>query len=479
MQSVSKVGNIVPIAMIKRYQHGRFFRILWAILAPATLGLGLLFWAIWPDTGRGWLLVVELFVGLYALYAAWSLLATYADVSLSPTELTVSQLGRTVQIPYESIQSVRRSQVALIVKSANQTIWIERHIDKVFDLMGELKYRAPALRIDRQALIQQPLPQTVNGRLQAFLFGLLLAIVMMAVGGGIIWSAFEETGLTIAVKIFFGLWPLLISGLFFHLSFYFTWRLTLQPDKILIRHSLHTRTIPLKQLQAAQLITTPSNRGQAKDSVVLLLSLANGRSLRITQQEMARPLEELLDMMVYHYQLAITFKKESAKIHHTQFGAGSRRPFTHYLEGESHIKAESIDDICDWLRQCKYVRDEELFNQRDVWQHPGEFEALKKGDCEDHALWAWRKLIELDIPTEFVVGRIHWGNDDGVQSGAHAWLVFWQDGRSYLLETTHKRQLIYEQEKVQTKYHPWFSVDQELNTFRFSPIAESGSLPKK
>src|SRR5690348_3236184 len=44
---------------------------------------------------------------------------------------------------------------------------------------------------------------------------------------------------------------------------------------------------------------------------------------------------------------------------------------------------------------CEYVRDP--VHERDFWQHPKTFEQLRKGDCEDHALWAWRKLTELGI----------------------------------------------------------------------------------
>jgi hypothetical protein len=223
---------------------------------------------------------------------------------------------------------------------------------------------------------------------------------------------------------------------------------------------------------------TITNNRSPEPSLVLVLTLANGRSLRISQQEMSVPLMQLLELLVYHYRLPLNYEREPTTIHHTQFGAGSRRPFTDYLNGESHVTVQSVEDICRWLQQCEYVRDAELFNQRDVWQHPGEFEALKKGDCEDHALWAWRKLKELNVPAEFVVGRAQWSENEN--GGAHAWVAYRENGRAYILETTHKKQsLIYPLEAIQERYHPWYSIDEQNETYRFVPVAGRGVISEK
>src|SRR5205085_1473130 len=69
-------------------------------------------------------------------------------------------------------------------------------------------------------------------------------------------------------------------------------------------------------------------------------------------------------------------------------------PFAWYFEGQSAVTVGSVDDVCEWLLECEYVHDPELFHEPDFWQHPRTFERLRKGDCEDHALWAWRKLVE-------------------------------------------------------------------------------------
>ena len=81
------------------------------------------------------------------------------------------------------------------------------------------------------------------------------------------------------------------------------------------------------------------------------------------------------------------------------FGRGSVRDFRWYFERESEVPVRSIDEVCDWLLGCAYVSDRELFNESDFWQHPGTFERLRQGDCEDYALWAWRKLVELGPDT--------------------------------------------------------------------------------
>src|SRR6185436_7297823 len=88
------------------------------------------------------------------------------------------------------------------------------------------------------------------------------------------------------------------------------------------------------------------------------------------------------------------------------FGPGSRREFAQYFQGESHVRVESIDEIVEWLLNCQYMTDAILFNERDFWQHPNTFEQLRRGDCEDFALWAWRKLADIGIDAEFCVGRV-------------------------------------------------------------------------
>jgi hypothetical protein len=142
------------------------------------------------------------------------------------------------------------------------------------------------------------------------------------------------------------------------------------------------------------------------------------------------------------------------------FGPGSFRMFRWYLEGESKVRAQSLDEVCTWLGECEYLADDQLFNEADFWQHPRTFEYLRKGDCEDHALWAWRKLIELGHPAEFFVGQ--WLEGGGEHHDRHAWVVFEQDGQRFLLEAVLKDQspgMIRPLPDVRREYTPHFSVN--------------------
>lgn len=116
----------------------------------------------------------------------------------------------------------------------------------------------------------------------------------------------------------------------------------------------------------------------------------------------------------------------------TMFGRGCLHPFPWYFEGESAVVMRGVDDVCAYLLECEYVQDPDLFNESDFWQHPRTFERLRQGDCEDHALWAWRKLVELGLDAELVSGTQR--TADGATNG-HVWVRFRDGGREFILET--------------------------------------------
>ncbi len=158
------------------------------------------------------------------------------------------------------------------------------------------------------------------------------------------------------------------------------------------------------------------------------------------------------------------------------FGHGSFRKFSWYLEGETAVQVHAVHDLCQWLTECQYLSDPQLFNERDFWQHPRTFEHLRKGDCEDHALWAWRKLIELGYRAQFFVGQ--WCE------GHHAWVVFERDGELFLLEAICKEHevMIRPLGDVRAEYRPHFSVDHQFTMHSYAgyllylkePCAPSG-----
>ncbi len=115
------------------------------------------------------------------------------------------------------------------------------------------------------------------------------------------------------------------------------------------------------------------------------------------------------------------------------FGQGSVREFDWYFEGASTVPVSDVSTLCEWLAGCEYVRDDKLFRHEDFWQHPCTFEQLHRGDCEDHALWAWRKLVEIGLRAELFYGSaiVESGSDT---KGGHAWVVFHDATGSFLLE---------------------------------------------
>jgi hypothetical protein len=154
------------------------------------------------------------------------------------------------------------------------------------------------------------------------------------------------------------------------------------------------------------------------------------------------------------------------------FGPGSQQPFTAYFEGETSVRVTCIDDIVAWLRTCEYMSDLELFHERDVWQHPSSFERRKRGDCEDFALWAWRKLAELGIDAEFFVGRvIDVERPDAVRQ--HAWVVYHVDGTAFLFEPAAETpsHMIRPLEEAMGDYVPHFAVNHRFDTRAFAGCA--------
>jgi hypothetical protein len=152
----------------------------------------------------------------------------------------------------------------------------------------------------------------------------------------------------------------------------------------------------------------------------------------------------------------------------TAFGPGSRRQFPDYFEGQSGVRVASIDDIVGWLATCEYASDIDQFHEPDLWQEPCAFEQRQCGDCEDFALWTWRKLIEIGIEAEFFVGRII-GADDPSVDRQHAWVVYRQNGDAFLFEPAARDadRMIQPWSIVKDAYVPHFAIDHRFVTSAF------------
>jgi hypothetical protein len=151
------------------------------------------------------------------------------------------------------------------------------------------------------------------------------------------------------------------------------------------------------------------------------------------------------------------------------FGAGNRHDFAWYFEGDSTVPVASIDDVQDWLLSCDYAPDTALFNEPDFWQHPRTFEQLRRGDCEDHALWAWRKLVELGLDADLVSGTVRHAGDDVVPRGGHVWVLLRQNGETFVFEAVAKQRdrMLRPLADVRDRYRPEFGVDRACRRYTF------------
>jgi hypothetical protein len=162
------------------------------------------------------------------------------------------------------------------------------------------------------------------------------------------------------------------------------------------------------------------------------------------------------------------------------YGSGCIHEFPWYFTGHSSVFVADVPQLCQWLSGCEYVSDQKLFQLRDFWQHPCTFEQLRRGDCEDHAVWAWRKLTELGLAAELVCGSWPAGASGGL--GGHAWVVFSSADGPQLLEATLRQadRMVRPLEVAKPDYVPRVSVRQDFRRFMYGGfIKELRGRPKQ
>lgn len=146
-------------------------------------------------------------------------------------------------------------------------------------------------------------------------------------------------------------------------------------------------------------------------------------------------------------------------------------PLGRYVSQPLSVHCHSVEEVRQFLSECKYVSDKELFDKEDYWQPPEDFEKLKKGDCEDFAFWTWRQFMDLGYDTRVVFGR------SGRYGSGHAWVQFVQDGKCFLVEPLWPPRM--NLPRLSTlKYQPRFSVacDDEKLTY-YQHRKDSSHLP--
>jgi hypothetical protein len=152
------------------------------------------------------------------------------------------------------------------------------------------------------------------------------------------------------------------------------------------------------------------------------------------------------------------------------FGEGARHGFDWVFEGESAIDVRSLDDVLEWLAGCQYESDASLFRESDYWQHPHTFERLRRGDCEDFALWAWRKLVELGIDADLVIGR---RIPPTSENSRHAWVLFRDGVDEFVFEPIVRDRAVAVRhvDTVRAAYIPEFGVARDRSRFAFAGYA--------
>ena len=124
------------------------------------------------------------------------------------------------------------------------------------------------------------------------------------------------------------------------------------------------------------------------------------------------------------------------------------RPMGSFISQPLDVVCRDTDEIRTFLKTCRYVSDREQFGVKDHWMPPEEFENIRRGDCDDFALWTWRQLLGLGYNARFVVGSA------GRYGIGHAWVSFRVRDRVFIVESLLPR-------------YPRFP---RLETLRYRPI---------
>jgi hypothetical protein len=139
---------------------------------------------------------------------------------------------------------------------------------------------------------------------------------------------------------------------------------------------------------------------------------------------------------------------------------GNTHAWNRYFDRSLQTNPRSVAEVAFFLRTCRYLCDQKIRGLPDYWEPPDQFEVMKAGDCEDHAIWAWRHLCDLGYRARFVLGNYEcW----------HAWVHIFVNGRAYLMETTQKHNIFPDV----SAYEPWWSVERSGNQ-RFSFFRHPG-----
>ena len=154
------------------------------------------------------------------------------------------------------------------------------------------------------------------------------------------------------------------------------------------------------------------------------------------------------------------------------YGPGLAHDFHEFLTGDTRVVAASPDVVARWLLECRYAADVQLLAEHDHWLHPATFELVRSGDCEDYALWGWRKLVDAGYDADFVVGLAPAPDGEVVR---HAWVTYRHEKLEYVLDGVQRSldRALRDRAQLEASWIPQVGVDAKGRRFAFAGIFRS------
>ena len=142
--------------------------------------------------------------------------------------------------------------------------------------------------------------------------------------------------------------------------------------------------------------------------------------------------------------------------------------WTAVLRAPTSVSVTSLADVLAFLNGCRATAAPPA-DVPPTWPPLEAFEAHQAGNCTGHALWAWRRLVDLGFAPTLVVGRTR---PFTRSAGRHAWVLFASEGTEYLLEAVAKtdEQLLRPLAMVRENYRPEVGVTAEGRTVGFAGL---------
>jgi hypothetical protein len=386
-------------------------------------------------------------------------------VRLDDHSMEIKFLWMRDTILLSEIIQIKKKVFVFDVYTQNGRYRIDRGMFKSEQLFDHLNQ---VVTSQKTQFITDPLPRQLDGKKSNFITQLGFSLFLLLFGVSMASLAYFSDGPSeIVLTAIAGLVPIGISLFFIaELIRKTPRRLRFEYNKIILDYYVGQKIHDPQNINHAYIKTNLLGPNRSPNySLVIQFKPKDIEALEIKNSWFNEHTFQLLDFLIYHYDVVPLFEKQEENIKPGQFAFGSKKPFSYYLTRQSQVHVNSITEICDWLRQCKYIHDQEQFRETDVWTHPVDFETSKRGDCEDHSLWAWRKLIKLGYETDLVLGYMK--NQFG-EDGYHAWVTYEENGRSFLIEPTRKAgPMIFPLKTKSETYRPLFSVNQNLKTYRY------------